>query len=239
MSDAVISLAPDGQENRPSFPDRAEVLERYRRLREISRRHNSAIRKFTSPDSIMQHARRLGLARGKTLLLEDVDELTYAIDLAIHTAPAGRSRPIDRYAQSAGAPSGGDEKRMLDAMRAGRFSLLHIERRHPVAGLIATDLCHDTEQWLIDIGLESSIPDGAMLATRLYTPGDFSMTAGVNVPLDATTLMTMVGELPRHMQNQPLAVIADDRRFAEMIYRIALANSVMDRVQYRDVPEEG
>lgn len=220
-------------------PDRAEVLERYRSLREISRRHNRAIQKFTSPDSVMQHARRLGLARGKTLLLEDVDELTYAVDLAIHTAPAGRSRPIDRYAQSASAPSEGDEKLMLDAMRASRFSLLHIECRHPVAGLIATDLCHDTEQWLIDIGLEGSIPDGAMLATRFYTPGDFSMTAGVNVPLDAMTLTTMIGELPRHMKSQSLPAMAGDRRFAETIYRIALASSVMDRVQYRDVSEEG
>lgn len=236
MSDAVISRDRDSHESRPSAPDRAEVLERYRRFREISRRHNSAIRKFTSWDTIMQHARRLGLARGKTLLLEDVDELTYAVDLAIHTAPAGRSRPIDRYAQSAGAPSEGDEKLMLDAMRAARFSLLRIECRHPIAGLIVNDLCHDTERWLIDVGLESSVPDGAMLATRLYTPGDFSMTAGVNVPLDSTTVLTMVGELPRHMQDQPLEVLADDRRFAEMIYRVALTNGVMDRVQYRDVP---
>jgi len=236
MSDAVISLNRDSHESCPSFPDRAEVLERYRRLREISRRHNSAIRTFTSPDSIMQHARRLGLARGKTLFLEDIDELNYAVDLAVHTAPAGRSRAIDRYAESAGAPSDGDEKLMLDAMRVARFSLLRIERRHHIAGLVATDVCRRTERWLIDVGLESSIPDGAMLATRLYTLEDFSMAAGVNVPLDATTMLTMIDELPRHMQSQPLEVLADDRRFAEMIYRIALANGLMDRVQYRDMP---
>jgi hypothetical protein len=236
MSVTVTSAEGDDYENRISFPDRAKVLERYRRLREISQRHNSAVQKLISQESILQHARRLGLARGRTFILDGIDDLTYALDLAIHTAPPGRSRAIDRYAETARATFDADEKLMLDAMRAALFSLLRIERRHPIAGLVATDLCRDTERWLVDVGLESSIPDGATLATRLYTPGDFSMTAGVNVPLDATTLLRLIDELPRHMQGQPLEVLVDDRRFAEMIYRIALANGLMDRVEYRDVP---
>ncbi len=236
MSDAVNSLECDSQENRPSSTDRAKVLERYRHLRAISRRHNHAMQKLISQESILHHARRLGLARGRTFMLDGIDELTYALDLAIHTALPGRSRAIDRYAESAGAASDADEMLMLDAMRAARFSLLRIERRHHVAGLVTTDLCRDTERWLIDVGLESSIPDGATLATRLYTPGDFSMTAGVNVLLDATTMLALIDELPRHMRGQSLDMLVDDRRFAETIYRIALANGLMDRVEYRDVP---
>jgi hypothetical protein len=37
-------------------------------------------------------------------------------DLAIHTAPPGRSRVIDRYARSAQLPPGSDEALMLEAM---------------------------------------------------------------------------------------------------------------------------
>lgn len=236
MSDAAIPLARANCESRPSFPDRAKVLERYRHLREISRRHNSAVQKLVSQGSILQQARRLGLARGKTFILDGIDDLTYALDLAIHTAPPGRSRAIDRYAEAASALSDADDLLMLDAMRTARFSLLHVDRRHQIAGLVTTDLCQHTERWLVDVGLESSIPDGTTLATRLYSPGEFSMTAGVNVPFDATTLAALIGELPRHMQGQPLEVIVDDRRFAETIYRIALANGVTDRVEYRDVP---
>ncbi len=238
MSDAVTSLERDSRDNRLLSPEHAVVLARYRRLREVSRRHNSAIRRFVSQDAILQQARRLGLARGRTFILDDIDDLTYAFDLAIHTAQAGRSRAIDRYAESAGAASDADEMLMLNAMRAARFSLLRIERRHPVAGLIATDLCRRTERWLIDVGLESSIPDGSTMATRLYTPEEFSMTAGVNVPLDVTIMTQLIDELPRHMQGQPLEVIVDDRRFAETIYRIALANGLMDRIEYRDLPAE-
>jgi hypothetical protein len=45
-------------------------------------------------------------------------------------------------------------------MRAAHFSILAIERRHETAGLIATDLVRRAEVWLVDIGLESSMPDG-------------------------------------------------------------------------------
>ena len=34
---------------------------------------------------MLQHARRLGLAHGKTLMLDSIDELPLAFDLAIHT----------------------------------------------------------------------------------------------------------------------------------------------------------
>ncbi|MBY0320042.1 MAG: hypothetical protein K2X72_15065 [Reyranella sp.] len=210
------------------------MLERYRHLREISRRHNEAIQKLISQESILQHARRLGLARGNTFLLEDLDELTYALDLAIHTAPPGRSRAIDRYAESAGAPLDGDERLMLDAMRASRFSILRIERRHPIVGLVTTDLALGAQGWLIDIGLESSVSDGATLATRLYMVDGFSMTAGVNVPLDTTTMLALFAEPPRHLKRQPFNVVVNDRRFAETIYRTALASGLMDRVAYRD-----
>jgi hypothetical protein len=37
---------------------------------------------------------------------------------------------------------------------------------------------------LVDEGLESSLPDETVLATRLYTLEGFAMTAGVLVPLD-------------------------------------------------------
>ena len=52
---------------------------------------------------------------------------------------------------------GSDEALVLDAMRKARFSLLVIERRHETAGLIATDLVRNSEVWLMDVGLESSI----------------------------------------------------------------------------------
>src|ERR1700674_3316861 len=97
-------------------PGRGDVLARYRHLREISKRHHANALDFLSKDAIMHHARRLGLGDRRTLILDSLDELTLAFDLAIHTAPVGRSRAIDRYARSAQHAPGSDEARVLEAM---------------------------------------------------------------------------------------------------------------------------
>src|SRR5205807_7602960 len=75
-----------------ALPTRDEVLARYRSLREISRRHNSAMTNLVSMSAMLEQARRLGLANGKTFILDSWDDMNYVLDLAIHTAPAGRTR---------------------------------------------------------------------------------------------------------------------------------------------------
>jgi hypothetical protein len=226
----------DGNDN--LLPGRDEVLARYRRLREISKQHHHEVLKFISGDRILHQARRLGLAQGKTLILDDMDEMNYVCDLAIHTAPAGRSRAIDRYARSVRLAAPSDEALVLEAMRAARFSVLVMERRHATAGLIATDLFRRTEVWVVDIGLESSMPDGGIIATRLFTPERFAMTAGVQVPFDLGTIEDLCAELPNSLRDIDLTALVDDRRFAEVIYRVALSNGVMDRVRYQDLPDD-
>jgi len=216
---------------------REHVLARYRQLREITKRHHHEILGRISPDAFLNQARRLGLARGKTLILDDIDELNYVHDLVIYTAPPGRSRAIDRYAKSVHFVANSDESLMLEAMRTARFAIIVIERRHETAGLIATDLFRREQIWLVDIGLEASLPEDAMIATRLYTPERFSMTAGVNVPFDLGLIGDLNAELPRRLGQIELTTVIDDRRFAETIYRVALADGIMDRVAYQELPQ--
>ena len=76
------------------------------RLREISTRHQSEAVGFVPGSALLEQARRIGLAVGKMLVAESMDELTLAFDLSLYTAPPGRSRGIDRYARSAGVVPG-------------------------------------------------------------------------------------------------------------------------------------
>src|ERR1035437_6115646 len=95
---AAVALRENNAIERPAaLLSRAEVLTRYRHLREISRQHHSAVLDFLSKDTIISQARRLGLAQGKTLVLDSMDDLNFAFDLAIHMSPKGRSRAIDVY----------------------------------------------------------------------------------------------------------------------------------------------
>jgi hypothetical protein len=238
MAAAAVSLREDNAIERPeTLLSRAEVLTRYRHLREISKQHHSAVLDFLSKDTIISQARRLGLAQGKTLVLDSMDDLNFAFDLAIHTAPKDRSRAIDRYARAARLAPESDESLMLEAMRRARFSIISIVRRHAVAGLIVKDLFRDVEVWLVDEGLESSLPDGAALATRLLTPEGFAMTAGVLVPLDIELIEDAIADTPQLLRNRYEELI-DDRRFAEAIYRVALASGLMEQVAYQDTISE-
>jgi hypothetical protein len=203
-------------------PNRAEVIARYRQLRAISLRLHDDILKRVSPDALLRQGRRLGLVSGRTWILDDEDELHYALDLAIHTAPPDKARAIDRYARSAKFAPASNEAITLEAMCKARFTLLYVERRHKTAGVIATDLCQRRELWLMDEGLEASVPLEDIIATRLFTPAEFSMTCGVTIPVDAAYLEAALMKLP-HLGDKDIAEAANDRRFAEVFYRFALA----------------
>jgi hypothetical protein len=109
---------------------RTEILTRYRRLRQISKELHQAVLDVVAPKVVLDWAKRLGLARGRTVLLESEQEMILAEDLAIYLAKPGRSHPLDRYTQAARIPPGSDEAIVLEAMRRAQFSLWRIERRH-------------------------------------------------------------------------------------------------------------
>jgi hypothetical protein len=169
-----------------------------------------------------------------------MDEMCFVYDLALYTAPAHRSRAVDRFAKSARFEAQSDEGLMLDAMRRSQFALLSIDQRHDIVGLIATDILRNTKVWLVDVGLESSMDDGELIITRLLTPGPFSMTAGVMVPFEIEMLEPVCWLLPKRTGNSELSLLADHWRFAEAVYKVALAASVMDHMAFVDPsPKQG
>jgi len=234
----AVALRKDNSfEQQEPSPSRGEVLARYRHLREISRRHNAKVMDFLGKDAVLHHGRRLGLAHGKTFILDSMDEVTLAFDLAIHTAPVGRSRAIDRYARSVLLAQGSDEALMLEAMRNARFAIVVVEGRHQSAGLVVTDLFRKTELWLVDEGLEISLPVGAAFATRYYAPERFVMTAGVGMPVDLDLLTRAVASAPQ-LLGKSRADAIDDRRFAEAVYRAAIADGTMQGIRYKDPADD-
>lgn len=212
---------------------RDEILARYRRLRAIQTEHHTRTLDLVSGPAMLEQARRLGLAFGRTLVAQSMDELTLAYDLALYTAPPKRSRAIDRYARAAAPEAGSDEAVMLDAMRKARFSIWTVERRHETVGLVLTDMMRESEAWLVDENLERSITEDACFAGRLTTPDTFSMTSGIIVPVDSMMLIDVLDEVGARLKGD-LAEIADDRRFATAIYRLALEGGLMDHVSFAE-----
>jgi hypothetical protein len=212
---------------------REEVLTRYRRLREISKRHQTEAVRYVPHSALLDQARRIGLAVGKTLVAESMDELTLAFDLALYTAPPGRSRGIERYARSAAVSVGSDDEVVLQAMRQARFSVWQVERRHEAVGLVMQDLMRENSLWLVDESLEQTAPEGMSVAMRVIMPEAFAMTCGVIVPVDAMLLDEVFEEVLGRIRGEADA-IANDRRFATTIYRMAVLEGLMDQVGFVD-----
>jgi hypothetical protein len=96
---------------------RSEVLARYRRLRQTSKRQHQAVLDIIAPDVLLGWARRLDMTEGKAVVLENDNEMTLPEDLAIYLPRPGHSHPLDRYARVAQLAPGSDEAIVLAAMR--------------------------------------------------------------------------------------------------------------------------
>jgi hypothetical protein len=213
--------------------DRDDVTERYRRFREIGKQHNQGALRLASRPAVRDYARQIGIAVGKALVTEHMDELALAFDLAVYGAKPDRSRAIDRYAKAAGLASGSDEAVMLEAMRGAHFAVCRILRRHEVVGLVIEDIARQREMWLVDEHLEKVGQEGVAFAARVCRPEPFAMTCGVIVPVSGEIMDEVLAGTVTHIRGAPTEVL-DDPRFAVGIYR-----AVLERRQFARAQEGG
>jgi hypothetical protein len=225
---ATPQPATAGQRQAMARPD---VLEHYRHLRTISTECHTGALKFVARTALLEQAKRLDLAAGHTLIVDNDEEMTLVFDLAIHTAKDGRSRAIDRYAKASPLPAGSDAARMLEAMRRTTFSIWKIEHRHDVAGLVVTDLLREKEVWLIDEALERSSGNGMLFASRFCFIDGFAMTCGVVVPVTDDIVDDVLTDALA-WRHSDLSMLAEDPKFATAIYRAAVDYRIMDCVAY-------
>ena len=218
--------------------NRNEKLARYRHLRAINKRQQTGALDCVSQTTMLDCARRLGLARGRTLILDDPDEMTLVFDLVVHAGIGGRSRAIDRYADKVRPPPGSDDELVLTATRNARFTIWEVERRHAIAGLHVVDVATRETLWLIDESFESSCRPGYVCASRLIAVDDFVMTSGAFVPVDATVLMEARRSMPRWSSASSLTELIQDPRFALSLFRAAVSTGTTERMAYRDPGEQ-
>lgn len=211
---------------------RTEILTRYRRLRQIGNEHHQAVLDVIAPDVVLGWAKRLGLTRGRTVVLESEHDMTLAEDLAIYLARPSRSHPLDRYARAARLAPGSDEAIVLEAMRQAHFSLWRVERRHETMGLVLRDLLRDEDIWLVDEAMEKNARPGLEMAARLLKPEGFAMTARIVVPVTPDLTEEVFARAPalRRVQGDALARAS---HFAIGVYRAAVATGAMDSVRFR------
>jgi hypothetical protein len=180
---------------------------------------------------VMRAASQLGLPPGDELAQVPEEDLAYAIDLALHDAPAGRMRGIDRLVQQQVRRADGDAALMLRALGTSWFSVFRVLGPHPEAGLLLEDAMLGGEVWVLDGLLDERAAEGAVLAARLGRVLGFAMTSGVVAVLDEA----MLGSLRQAVDAGGIAAEAmmAEPRFAALAYRHAIGVGVGDLIGRR------
>jgi hypothetical protein len=212
---------------------RAGVLNRYRRYSDLRKSIQTAVLDNIPHSRFLTHAKRIGLSDGKVLFTDDIVELTLAFDLAVYTAEPARTRAIDRMARNRLTASAPEEALVLRGLQAARFSVFRVIGCCEPAGVLFEDLMRGGAVTILDEGLELSAKDGEVFAMRVAPIEEFAITCGAVVPLDMETFDEIILFLTDGVPNPELSALADDRRFAASLYRLAIELGLMDFVTYR------
>jgi len=217
--------------------DAEDILARYRRYRELTiKHHNDAIDRVAT-DTMLERARQLGLASGRTFTFDDEQEWPLVCDLALYTAPAGRSRAVDRHTKAALPKADGEEADVLRAMAAARYSLWKVERHHESTGVILTDTIRGDEVWLVDEAFGYVAKPGWIAAIRLLPVAAFYVTSGTMVPIDNEAIVRDLSDRLSWVRDRDKDRLSTDPRLPVAVYRAALQHGVLNRVRYRQMDE--
>ena len=214
--------------------EREDILSRYRQFRDISNHMKEDARKHLSEAAVLRLAKRIGMARGRTLFCDSDNEYELLTDLALFMPSAnGGPSAARRYARSVAPPAGSQQAAMLQAMLRSRLSVWTPDRRHDVAGLVFIDMLTKEETWVVDMNLEASFQEGAVFAGRIAQPAEFAMIFGILAPIRAEELFELIEteDRRRPADGDPEAA------FGLAICAAALRTGAMDLIMSRS-PDE-
>ena len=213
--------------------DTEATLTEYREIRALITEWQTAALNALPATLMMEHAKRIGLARNGMLVPGSPPEMTLMFDLAIHTAKEGRSRAIDRLAKQRALPEGSREATAMHALRNALFTVWRVDGPHETAGVMATDALRQQSFWMMDEWLAKTAKKGDRFVARLADVGEYLVSCGVIVPVNDTVFQIAAADA-RSIKAPNTETLLKDRRFAETFYKAAIEAGVMREVAFRE-----
>lgn len=172
-------------------------------------------------EKVAEEAAALGLPVHEALAQISEAELRLAYDLAIHAAPPGRVRAIDRLGRRTRPSAAGEAAApVLRGLQAAWFSVFRVLEAHPACGLVLEDALLGGEAWLVDAALDEHAAPDTILALRAARVRGFAITCGSALALEPRMLDDIRAVLAG--LDLPPAMATADPRFARLIYRRAI-----------------
>jgi hypothetical protein len=215
-----------------------QPLSDYRSLRETGRHLNHALVGRLPKVAIMECAKKLGLRKGKSLVLDNEHAMAVLFDYCLYSYTRGGKNVIENSLENASPGETSEEMTLLRAMVKAHYSVFLVEQIEKGAGASLFDLLRHERLRLIDIGIGSTAVRGMFFAGRLLPLGEFYITSGAFVPLPPQLVERIVipalEKFCGDARAEEAVVLSpvQEAAFSGQIIRAALKAGALDRIGY-------
>ena len=208
----------------PFSPTRQDV-ERYLRLRALSRELGARMIKTIPRQAYQEIGAAIGILRNGVLVFDSEDMTGVMADCCLYDWFENGKNLVQRYAETHLAEPGTDGGYLLTAWSQAKYRVLAVQSAVPDAGIHCRDVLNGEELFVMDLALSRSFQHhGAALATRTIPLGEFWMTGGAGLPINADTIERM--KFSEHESVEGLGGVA------LMIVRSCLAAGAAEYIRY-------
>ena len=163
--------------------ENSETRSRYQHLRSVGTDLNHKLVRRLSRETILEGGKKLGLLRGKQLVLGSDDELPVLMDYCIFNMRQRGCSVIEQYLAESSPEPESDEMTCLSAMQQAVYSIFEVEEVERELGVTVRNLLSDETFLVADLGLARSANARLLLASRMLFFDGFAMTGGAMLPV--------------------------------------------------------
>jgi len=132
---------------------------------------------------LREGAKKLGILRGDTFVLDNEDETSVLMDYCIYDVYRKGRNAVDQYLCDRPPDPESNEMACLHAMQHATYALVVVLGVERGVGCHVRNLFTEETRLLVDMGLSKSAQRGGIMATRLVDYGEFVTTSGAGLPL--------------------------------------------------------
>jgi hypothetical protein len=215
------------------FSPARQDVERYRSLRALSTKLTGRMVKTIPRKALDDIGDALGIRQNDVLIFETEDMTSVLMDCCLYDWYEDGKNLVQRYAETHPAAPGTDEGYLMHAYLRAKYRILLAQSVLPGAGLHCQDLLNGGELFLMDLGLSQTVPRAATLATRTIPLGEFWMTGGAGLPIDAEADILAAS---RQIKNDCGHLLEGPAKLSLPIIRACLTAGAAGRVMYAGPP---
>jgi hypothetical protein len=210
-----------------------DIVADYRQLRSEGVALSSDLIKTLKSDDIGAAASALGILKGREILLDTEDQAGVLMDYALFDIWHDGRNAVQRYWEQTNPPPESARGRLLEAMVRAQYTILKVTQPLPGVGVMARDLIRNEEKLLIDLGFSQTAVAGAVLASRIFSPGEgWWMTGGAGLPVLPEAFDRLVTPMAQYMLGYAGKRDEERSAFNTLVIRTCLESGAGQRINY-------